>query len=280
VLYGTRRYSMTAIYPVSLKKAWETLNTLPLSGKKDEIYRLIKERTSEAMAPLYFRALKSWNFISGERELIIVKPKEYIEFAKIVAEKILNELGDDFLRTLEELSEKNFSLTPEIISEELKKRGVKISTYKIYLALRGLNSAGALRKEIKFYIHVPKTIEDSIITMLRSFGKVNIQRFIERVSSRFFLSAESIRRVILKLIYEDRIRIINLSEVTKLWKNILVYLNLEPQIPIKVNIEKIKKIKPEYIKELAEKYNELIRIRNNHVIINGLWYSESLAITI
>ena len=271
---------MTAIYPVSLKKAWETLNTLPLSGKKDEIYRLIKERTSEAMAPLYFRALKSWNFISGERELIIVKPKEYIEFAKIVAEKILNELGDDFLKTLEELSEKNFSLTPEILSEELKKRGVKISTYKIYLALRGLNSAGALRKEIKFYIHVPKTIEDSIITMLRSFGKVNIQRFIERVSSRFFLSAESIRRVILKLIYEDRIRIINLSEVTKLWKNILVYLNLEPQIPIKVNIEKIKKIKPEYIKELAEKYNELIRIRNNHVIINGLWYSESLAITI
>jgi len=192
------------LYPVSLRKLWIILSSLPPLLSKAEFKKKVVELTSPASAPVYMRALKAWNLvIETNHEVEIRKIQSFTELASIVIKHVLNELGTDFRQLLEDLMSKGITPKPELLYFYLQEKE-KISRWKITLALRLLRACGAFRTELRLTIP-PESDEEFILRILREKGAITVGNLKKYLQRRFGFSIKRIDEILTNLILAEKI---------------------------------------------------------------------------
>ncbi|MEX0568403.1 MAG: hypothetical protein Q6363_004480, partial [Candidatus Njordarchaeota archaeon] len=131
---------MTNILPVNIYRAYDILKKLPsYATRKELIKSILSTGISMNTAILYFRALKNWGFIHGSKYLKVSKPK-LEEFLMCVRKKVINELGSETLKGINEMYSYTGSMNIKAIAHYLKQKGIDISEWKLKTAIRLLLS--------------------------------------------------------------------------------------------------------------------------------------------
>ncbi len=202
---------------------------------------------------MYVRAIFNLGFASGRKNISIKKPKDFLEFANIIYERLLEEYGE-IINLINEFRDLDSSFNVEALREFLTYKGIIVSRYKIGLLIRYLNAINSLEKIVKAKILKPKDLSSFQISILKTTGPITIFKLLNITEKNFPLEKELILLNIFKLIREKRIEIKGEKDTLTLFSSILdeeikEVIVEETQVIIKFSVIK----EGEKIKGLAKK---------------------------
>ncbi len=210
---------MTVIQPVNILKAYRILISLPSGMTREEILEFIVERfkLSKTTAKIYLRALKSWGFLKGEKEIYAEKTK-LESFIHRLRELIFDELGDDFISALKSAINMLPSSSIEGIALILKTHGFDISLWKLKNIIRILKQTNLLsRKYLYEFLEMGASLSDIAYNMIVARGRYQLNKFLEIFTSNLSLDRCEAKKIVVQLVQHKRIMLSAPRTLVDLW---------------------------------------------------------------
>ena len=210
---------MTAIQPVNIFRAYKILISLPSGVSREEAIELLINifGFSKVTAKIYLRALKKWGFISGEDEISVEKPP-LDDYIRRIRGLLIEELGEEFFTAFKQAINILFNTSMDNLICILRERGFNISTWKFKTVIRLLKQTNLLLQRQTYDLSdIGVSLADIIYGRLLACGRCKLSMLLDRLSSELGLNRCELKRVIAKLIEENKLLMDAPSALIKIW---------------------------------------------------------------
>lgn len=253
---------MTSIIPVSVYKAYDILRILPkYAAREDIIKSILSTGISMSTATLYFRALKNWGFIRGSEYLEVHKPK-LEDFLADIRKQVVNELGSKVIDIINNAYSSTGNINIKTLAYHLRRRGIKISEWKLRVAIRLLTSTNYLTWERKIrVIKFSTDLKSIVLREILTRGACQLDTFISAISNKLRISPIKVKSILSELIDEEKIHIDCPHTLLDLWQTLIQdghYENIEIDVS-----------SPRML-ELVESYPDLFEKKANKVFMKSV----------
>jgi len=203
----------------SLKKMWILINNLR-ECSKTEVKKIIKEvlQVKENTAKRYYRALKKFGIIFEEGDTIKILRtfKNQIDFYRYMATQILESTGIDIFEVINNISQKQISITPEIVLLKVIRTHKQVSLSSLRDLFIALKYAGFLVKRYTYTRFEIKDVESAVKAVIMERGSVKYGQLKRVLMKRYSFEERDITRAIINLA--------KAKEITVVGENIIEFI--------------------------------------------------------